>query len=138
MELFSEGELVIKSYVCDELEIGMLFVNKISVGVIDEYIEIWSLKEIPLDMNEFLAKNGAPIDLMVIDDEDSLIAIGEQLNTLCYKDELLDLDLTHINTIFREYEGYLEFAINAHFYINHGIKIIEIFDDGIIIQYPEM
>ena len=135
MSLYLEAELVIKSYIPYGLHKGMFFINRISVGVIEEYIEVWELTEVPDNEDEFLAKNGTPVDLLIIDEKDNILAIQNQFNTLDTGEELINLELNHINTIFREYDGIIEIAINEEYYEKYKIIIPDIFDDGVILRY---
>ena len=48
------AEISLSSYLPSELEVGMLFTNRISVGVIDPYVELFELEEIPEDADAFI------------------------------------------------------------------------------------
>ena len=67
------AEIVLKSYLPLELEEGMLFINRISVGIMEPYVELYELEEIPKDMDAFMALNGAPIELVLIDGNENII-----------------------------------------------------------------
>jgi hypothetical protein len=106
-------EISFSSYLPDELEEGMLFINRISVGVIEPYIELFELEEIPEDMDEFMSKHGAPVDILIIDDGD-IIASHDQIGWWDEgddTDELRDITLDDINYILRELEGCVDIQI---------------------------
>lgn len=105
------AEISLSSYLPDELEEGMLFINRISVGVIEPYIELFELEEIPEDPEAFMVKHGAPIDLLIIDDEGRIIASHDQIGWWDDgedSDELRDITLDDINYILRELDGYVD------------------------------
>lgn len=105
------AEISLSSYLPDELEEGMLFINRISVGVIEPYIELFELEEIPEDPEAFMVKHGAPIDLLIIDDEGRIIASHDQIGWWDEgedTDELREITLDDINYILRELDGYVD------------------------------
>lgn len=105
------AEIVLKSYLPLELEEGMLFVNRIFIGVVEPYVELWELEEIPEDMDDFMSKNGAPVELAIIDDEGHVIATHDEIGWWDEgedTDELRDVTLDDINYILRELDGYVD------------------------------
>lgn len=105
------AEISLSSYLPDELEEGMLFINRISVGVIEPYIELFELEEIPEDADAFMAKHGAPVELVIIDDEGNVIATHDQIGWWDDgddTDELRDVTLEDINYLLRELDGYVD------------------------------
>lgn len=105
------AEIVLKSYLPLELEEGMLFINRIFIGVVEPYVELWELEEIPEDMDEFMAKHGAPVELAIIDDEGRVIATHDEIGWWDEgedTDELRDITLDDINFILRELDGYVD------------------------------
>ena len=108
------AEIVLKSYLPSELEVGMLFTNRISVGVIEPFIELFELEEIPEDEDAFMAKHGCPIELAIIDEDGDLIASHDELawwDDGPESDEYRDITLDDINYILRECEGYVDIQI---------------------------
>ena len=108
------AEIVLKSYLPPELEVGMLFTNRISVGVIEPYIELFELEEIPEDQDAFMAKHGVPVELAIIDDDGDLLASHDELGWWDdgeHTDELRDITLDDINYILRELDGYVDIQI---------------------------
>lgn len=108
-------ELSLSSYLPDELEEGMLFANRISVGVIEPYIELFELKEIPEDPDAFMSKHGAPVSLVIVDGDDEIIATHDQIawwDEGDHTDELRDITLDDINIITREWQGALVIEVD--------------------------
>ena len=108
------AEIVLKSYLPSELEVGMLFTNRISVGVIEPFIELFELEEIPEDEDAFMAKHGCPIELAIIDEDGDLLASHDELawwDDGPESDEYRDITLDDINYILRECEGYVDIQI---------------------------
>jgi hypothetical protein len=111
------AEIVISSYLPSELEIGMLFTNRISVGVMEPYVELFELEEIPEDPDAFMAKHGAPVELAIVDDEGNLIASHDEIGWWDDgddTDEYRDVTLEDINYIFKELEGYVDIEMDQY------------------------
>ena len=127
------AEISLSSYLPSELEEGMLFINRISVGVMDPFIELFELEEVPEDMNEFMSKHGAPVELIIIDDEGGLLASHEEIGWWDDgedSDEYRDVTLDDINYLLRELEGYVDIEIDEH-----GVVLIE--DKVVLTLAPE-
>lgn len=112
-------ELVLKSYMPKQLEIGMWFITKINPGTRKEYSEIWALDKNPFEtLEEFVTKHGAPVEPYLIYDEQALVdshEIGwwdEGENT----DELRDIELRDINLIINEWDGHVDVEIDEYDY----------------------
>jgi hypothetical protein len=130
------GEIVLKSYLPIELQEGMLFVNRISVGVIEPYVELWILEEIPEDADIFMAKHGAPVELFIIDDDEELLATEEELGWWDegqHTDELREISLDDINYLLRECDGYIDIEISDE--TEHPDVLL--FEDKVILRVPE-
>jgi hypothetical protein len=113
--MWFSAEISLSSYLPDELEEGILFINRISVGVIEPYIELFELEEIPEYPDAFMSKHGAPVDLLIIDDEGRIIASHDQIGWWDEgegTDELRDVTLDDINLVLRAWEGYLAIEID--------------------------
>jgi len=112
------AEISLSSYLPSELEVGMLFVNRISVGVIEPYIEVFELEEIPEDPDAFMAKHGAPVELVIIDANEHVIATHDEIGWWDdgeYTDELRDITLNDINYLLRELDGYIDIEIDEDY-----------------------
>ena len=117
------AEFAVESYLPSELEVGMLFTNRISVGVIDPYIELFELEEVPEDADAFMAKNGAPVELIIIDDEGGLLASHDEIGWWDEgddSDEYREVTLDDINYLLRELDGYVDIEIDEY-----GVILIE-------------
>ena len=73
------AEIAVKSYLPPELEVGMLFTNRISVGVIEPFIELFELEEIPEDPDAFMSRHGVPVELAIIDESGNLLASHDEI-----------------------------------------------------------
>jgi hypothetical protein len=127
------AEISLSSYLPKELEEGMLFINRISVGVIEPYIELWELEEVPEDMDEFMSKNGAPVELVIIDDEGGILASHDEIGWWdegVDSDEYRNITLDDINYLLRELDGYVDIQVDEY-----GVVLLE--DRVILSLAPE-
>jgi hypothetical protein len=127
------AEISLSSYLPSELEVGMLFINRISVGVIEPYIELFELEEVPEDPDAFMAKHGAPVELLIIDEDDELLASHDEIGWWDEgddSDEYRDVTLDDINYILRELDGYVDIEVDEY-----GVVLIE--DRVILSLVPE-
>ena len=106
------AEISLSSYMPPELEVGMLFINRISVGVVDPYIELFELEEVPEDADVFMANNGAPVKVIIITPEDGNVrAVQENIGWWDEgedSDEYREVTLDDINYLLREFDGYVD------------------------------
>lgn len=106
------AEISLSSYLPPELEVGMLFINRISVGVIDPYIELFELEELPEDHDAFMAKHGAPVKVIIITPDDGNVrAVQENIGWWDEgedSDEYREVTLDDINYLLREFDGYVD------------------------------
>ena len=108
------AEIVLKSYLPSELEVGMLFTNRISVGVIEPYVELFELEEIPEDPDAFMAKHGCPVQMWIIDEDGDVLASHDEIGWWDdgeHSDEYRDITLDDINYLLREFDGYVDIQI---------------------------
>ena len=127
------AEISLSSYLPSELEVGMLFINRISVGVIEPYIELFELEEIPEDPDAFMAKHGAPVELVIIDENNNVLARHNEIGWWDEgedTDEYRDVTLDDINYILQEFEGYVDIE-----YDEYGVVFIE--DRVVLSLVPE-
>jgi len=107
------AELVLKSYKPLHLEKGMLFITKLNPGTRKEYVELWELKELPSNTEDFYLKNGYPVELQIVYG-DELLADHHQIGWFNVSDEsedLYDITLKEINTILADYDGEVDVEI---------------------------
>ena len=131
--MWMSAEISLSSYLPDELEEGMLFINRISVGVVEPYIELFELEEVPEDADAFMVKNGAPVEIVIIDNEGELIASHNEIGWWDDgddTDEYRDVTLDDINYLLRELDGYVDIEIDEY-----GVVLIE--DRVILSLAPE-
>ena len=109
------AELVLKSYMPKQLEIGMWFITKINPGTLKEYTEIWALNTHPREtLEEFIVKNGAPVEPYLIYDE-QVVAEPHEIGWWDegdHVDELRDIELADINFILSEWDGFVDVEID--------------------------
>jgi len=108
------AEISLSSYLPDELQEGMLFINRISVGVVEPYIELFELEEVPEDADAFMAKHGAPVELVIIDEDGDVLASHDDIGWWDDgddSDEYREVTLDDINYILRELDGYVDIQI---------------------------
>jgi hypothetical protein len=121
--MWMPAEISLSSYLPSELEVGMLFVNRISVGVMDPYVELFELEEVPEDADAFMAKNGAPVEILIINDEGDILASQDEIGFWDDgddTDEYRDVTLDDINYLLRELDGYVDIEFDEY-----GVFIIE-------------
>jgi hypothetical protein len=121
------AEISLSSYLPSELEEGMLFINRISVGVIDPYIELFELEEVPEDADAFMAKHGAPVELVIIDGNGELLATHDEIGWWDDgddTDEYRDVTLDDINYLLRELDGYIDIEVDEYGVIHIEDKVI--------------
>lgn len=121
------AEISLSSYLPTELEEGMLFINRISVGVIEPYIELFELEEIPEDMDEFMSKNGAPVELVIIDDEGGILASHDEIGWWDDgddSDEYRDVTLEDINYLLRELDGYVDIEVDEYGVVSIDDRVV--------------
>jgi len=121
------AEISLSSYMPPELEVGMLFINRISVGVIEPYIELFELEEVPEDADAFMSKHGAPVELVIIDDEGGLLASHDEIGWWDDgddSDEYRDVTLEDINYLLRELDGYVDIEVDEYGVISIEDRVV--------------
>jgi len=118
------AEISFSSYLPTELEEGMLFINRISVGVIEPFIELFELEELPEDPDAFMAKHGCPVELLIVDENGNLLASHDEIGWWDEgddSDEYRDITLDDINYLLREFDGYIDIDGDE----DDGVTLIE-------------
>lgn len=129
------AEISLSSYMPPELEVGMLFINRISVGVVDPYIELFELEEVPEDADVFMANNGAPVKVIIITPEDGNVrATQDEIGWWDEgedSDEYREVTLDDINYLLREFDGYvdIEFDDDVDIVLIEGKVVLSLVPD---------
>lgn len=107
--MWHDAELVVKNYKPLQLEVGMLFIQKLHQGTLKENIELFILERVPQDEEAFIQKNGYPIELYVVDGEQNILASNEEIGLWDDGgDDLYDISVEHVNTVFNDYDGCIQ------------------------------
>lgn len=137
--MYFTAELVYKSYIPQELKIGMLFVNRLYPGTEKEYVEIYALSSLPNDEDAFYSDNGYPIEFFLIEEgnlnsqEIVILATHDQIGWWDEgddTDELYDVTLTEINSIFNDFDGYVSVDVDGE------TGEPELVEEKVILSYP--
>ena len=136
--MYIDAEIVLKSYKPLELEEGMFFVNKIART---NAIELFILEELPDDEEKFVVTHGYPVEPYIVQHEllnnvetPIILATPEQIGWFdqgSYSDEISDITIRQINTIFSDYDGYL----NIEF--DHITNQPTLYDNKVTIRYVD-
>ena len=129
------AEIVLKSYLPPELEVGMLFINRISVGVIEPFIELFELEELPENPDTFMSRHGVPVELAIVDENGNLLALHDEIGWWDEgedSDEYREVTLDDINYILRELDGYIDIEIEEDYgpVIYDGKVVLTVVPDG--------
>jgi len=127
-----EAELALRSYMPKRLEIGMLFAD-----VTEEGTTLWELDKIPRDEEEFMVENGAPMEVYIIDNDDSVIAEPHEIGWFDEgddTDELRDITLDDINYILNEFDGWLEIEIIEDFFDEDEQVIPNMYEQKVVVR----
>ena len=134
-------ELVLKSYMPKQLEPGMWFITKLNPGTRKEYSEVWALDKFPLEpMEEFIAKNGAPVEPYLIYDE-QVVAEPHEIGWWDDGpdfDELRDVELKDINFLLEEFDGYVDVEIDEWDFAHEEEVNPILYADKVTITVPGM
>ena len=129
--MFIEAKLVFQSYIPLKLEEGMLFLRKISMRKLKtniEYYQVFELKDIPRDIDSYVAINGWPVEPHIYsitlnpDDHAHILAtpelIGwwdEEPDAEYEEDEeglLRDIAVTEYNYLLENFEGNIDIQVD--------------------------
>ena len=127
-----EAELALRSYMPKRLELGMLFAD-----VTEESTTLWELDKIPNDEEAFMIENGAPMEVYIIDNDDSVIAEPHEIGWFDEgddTDELRDITLDDINYILNEFDGWLEIEIIEDFFDEDEQVIPNMYEQKVVVR----
>lgn len=131
-------EFVVKSYKPLQFEPGQRFLTKLYIGTIKEHTEIWELTRRPINEEEFLQKNGYPIELYIINDDGSVLVESEQIGWFDegdHVDEYRDITLGDINKIIQIHDGIVEMLIDEEAY-EDGLILPVLAEGKAIFRFP--
>lgn len=112
--MWLEAELILKSYKPLNLEKGMFFIQKLHQDTIKETVELFQLNKVPQNEEEFIQRNGYPVELFIIDASEQIIATPEQIGWMDDGgDELHDITLKELNIILNDYDGMIDIEVDA-------------------------
>ena len=127
-----EAELALRSYMPKRLELGMLFAD-----VTEEGTTLWELDKIPRDEEAFMVENGAPMEVYIVDNDDSVIAEPHEIGWFDEgddTDELRDITLDDINYILNEFDGWLEIEIIEDFFDEDEQVIPNMYEQKVVVR----
>ena len=127
-----EAELALRSYMPKRLELGMLFVD-----VTEEGTTLWELDKIPQDEEAFMVEHGAPMEVYIIDNDDSVIAEPHEIGWFDEgddTDELREITLDDINYILNEFDGWLEIEIIEDFFDEDEQVIPNMYEQKVVVR----
>jgi hypothetical protein len=114
------------------LELGMLFVDATEEGT-----RLWELDKIPQDEEKFMVENGAPMEVYIIDNDDSVIAEPHEIGWFDEgdeTDELREITLDDINYILNEFDGWVEIEIIEDFFDEDEQVIPNMYEQKVVVR----
>jgi len=117
---YYEGHLVLKSFKPLSLEKGMWFLNKFGHNTRKEEVELYQLDKVPLDQETYIAKNGYPLELYIVDpmsqfeDDRCILASPNEIGWWDDgedTDELFTVTAKQLNSIFNDYGGLVDIEV---------------------------
>jgi hypothetical protein len=113
------------------LEKGMLFVEASEEG-----IRLFELDKLPRDEQAFIVKNGAPMELYIIDGDDVVVEPHEigWMDDGDDVDELRPVSIEDINYIFNEYDGWIELEIIEEYFDEEEQVIPNMYEQKVVIR----
>jgi hypothetical protein len=128
------AEIVLKSYKPAKLEVGMWFVQKFQTRTRWEHSEVFELQQLPQNEQEFIDKNGYPVEPYIIGEDDEILAEPDEIGWWDEgeeTDEYREITLRDINFIINEFDGQVAIEVD---YMGYDPDIDE---EGEEIVYPE-
>ncbi len=138
--MWLDCELVVKNYKPLHLEEGMLFIQKLHQGTLKESIELFILERVPQDEEAFIAQNGYPVELYVVDDEGNIIAHNDEIGLWDDgDDDLFEISVDHVNNIFNEFEGMIQIDMTdiSEEDSEYEEYVPTIIEGSVILRYPQ-
>jgi len=145
--MFILTELVLKSYKPTKLEPGMWFVQKFQSGTRWESSEVFAIDKVPQDEQEFINKNGYPVEPYIIGENEEVLAEPDEIGWWDegeQTDEYRDITIDDVNMIINEFDG--EIAIDGEWFGYDSDEDCEypedkffptIYADKVVLSFPE-
>lgn len=142
--MWIEVNLKTHFYQPEKLEKGMWFLNSLYPGTDKEFVEVWELEEDVEDYDDFVSKNGYPVELLLTmemsnpDEPDEVIVFSEDIAWV-YDDETetMDvIDIKFVNNIIQNYGGKVFLLIDEKIYDELDEVVPEIDANLVIVTYP--
>lgn len=139
--MFIPVELVLKSYMPKQLEVGMWFITKANQDTLKEYVEVWALDKVPFEpIEEFITTHGAPVEPYIIYDE-QVIAEPHEIGWWDDgpdSDDLRDISLKEVNFILVELDGEVDIEVDDDsLFENEEINPV-LYNDKVTLCIPGM
>ena len=145
--MFIEAKLVFQSYIPLKLKEGMLFLRKTSMRKLKtniEYYQVFELKDIPRDIDSYVAINGWPVEPHIYsitlnpDTNAHILATPELIGWWdegedC--DELRDISIKEYNYILENYEGNIDIDVDDAEFKKDIVKPV-IYMEKVILAIP--
>jgi len=153
--MFIEARLIFQSYMPRRLEEGMLFLRKISMRKLKtniEYYQVFELKDIPRDIDSYVAINGWPVEPHIYsitlnpDDHAHILATPELIGwwddepDAEYEEDdeegtLRDISIKEYNYVLENYEGNIDIQVDEQEFKNGIVKPI-IYIEKVTLSLP--
>lgn len=144
--MFTQAELVLKSYKPVKLEPGMWFVQKFQTGTKWEFSEVFELDKVPQDEEKFIKENGYPVEPYIISFDEEVLAEPDEIGWFDEgedTDEYRDITIVDVNVILNEYDG--EIIIDGEWYGYDDDEcqypedkfFANLVEDKVVLSYPE-
>lgn len=131
--MYQPAKLIYKSYIPNELEIGMLFAMSVCVNG-EDYLHIHALEAIPRDIDLYKSQNGLPVKPYLIkaissnpDVSPVVVAYPDQLGWIELEDGLYPFEIEDMNYISMNNDGYI------YVYMEEDEAVLE--DGKIVMSY---
>jgi len=125
-----EGEFAFKSYMPDELKLGMHFLTQVAVGLLEPEWLFFTLEGIPEDEEMFMSLYGAPVHLFLIGENHKSLVDNKAIGWFDdgESEEAHPITDAEITKILNDYNGFMDIESDED-----GNPLL--FDGKVIISY---
>jgi len=138
------AQLILNNYIPLQIEEGMIFKNVLYPNTEREIIELWKINgsmtrwaQAALSIDNVFTKIGYPVELMIIDEDSTILAISDQIGWWDegeHTEDLRDITLADINRILLN-NGDVEIDISEEAFGIHQI-IPTVSEGKVILRIP--